>query len=178
MSPEAAAQAREEAARNPRYKWLGELSPGRARALIGRSHLLCLTSEMEGGANVLSEAAAAGTPILASRIACTEGLLGSDYPGLFPVGDERALSAALLRAERDPAFLADLERRALALGETLSPAAEKAAWAALLAAIPVKRTDSILKLAGYEADLPRSALGLELGRVVSSCGRRSVKVAP
>lgn len=136
LSPEAAAQAREEAARNPRYKWLGELSPGRARALIGRSHALCLTSEMEGGANVLSESAAAGTPILASRIACTEGLLGSDYPGLFSVGDERALSAALLRAERDHAFLADLERRALALGETLSPAAEKAAWAALLGAIP------------------------------------------
>ncbi len=133
LSPEAAAQARAEAARNPRYSWLGELPPWRARALIGKSHLLSLTSHMEGGANVLSEAAAAGTPIVASRIDCTEGLLGRDHPGLFPVGDERALSVLLQRADEDPAFLRALEARSIALGSALSPAAERRAWQELLA---------------------------------------------
>jgi glycosyltransferase involved in cell wall biosynthesis len=82
---------------------------------------------------VLSEAAAAGTPIVASRIDCTEGLLGSDHPGLFPVGDERALSILLQRAEQDPAFLRELTARSIALGSALSPAAETRAWQQLLA---------------------------------------------
>ena len=135
LSPGVAARARAEDAENPRYVWLGELPPWRARALIGRSHLLSLTSEMEGGANVLSEAAAAGTPIVASRIDCTEGLLGADHPGLFPVGDERALAALLRRAEEDAAFLRDLEARSIALGSALSPEAERRAWQELLARV-------------------------------------------
>lgn len=117
---------------NPRFRWLGELPAGRARALIGRSHVLCLTSEMEGGANVLSEAAAAGTPILASRIACTEGLLGADHPGLFPFGDTEALARLLRRAETEQAFLQDLERRSRTLGQLLSRANEMSAWRELL----------------------------------------------
>src|SRR5262249_27053265 len=59
MSEEMAEQARAEAAVNPRYHWLGEVSRGRAMALLGRCGLLVLTSEMEGGANVVSEALAA-----------------------------------------------------------------------------------------------------------------------
>lgn len=128
--------ARAEQEHNPRYTWLGEVTTSRARALIARSALLSLTSEMEGGANVLSEAAAAGTPIVASRIACTEGLLGASYPGLFRFGDEHELARLLLRAERDHDFLADLARRSLALGELLSPRNEEIAWRDLLAALP------------------------------------------
>jgi putative glycosyltransferase (TIGR04348 family) len=132
LSADMARAARAEARRNPRYEWLGELRPARARALIARSRVLSLTSEMEGGANVLSEAAAAGTAILASRIPCTEGLLGVDHPGLFPFGDTRALADLLDRAERDGAFLRDLEQRSRALGERLSPEREKRAWEELL----------------------------------------------
>ena len=36
------------------------------------------------------------------------GMLGEDYPGYFPVGDERQLAKLLWMAESDPAFYADL----------------------------------------------------------------------
>lgn len=132
LTPELAELAREEQRDNPRYRWLGELTPARARALIARSRLLALTSVMEGGANVISEAAAAGIPVLASRIACTESLLGADYPGLFPFGDTGALARLLERAESDPSWLRELGRRCRALGARLSPAREKAAWREVL----------------------------------------------
>jgi glycosyltransferase involved in cell wall biosynthesis len=117
---------------NGRYRWLGEVSRARARDLIARCRVLSLTSEMEGGANVLSEALAAGTPVLASRIACTEAILGADYPGLFPFGATEALARLLDRIERDPSFLADLARRCGARRSIVSPTREKAAWRALL----------------------------------------------
>jgi glycosyltransferase involved in cell wall biosynthesis len=60
---------------------------------------------MEGGAHVVSEAIALGIPVLASDIAGNRGLLGDDYPGFFPVKDERALAKLLMRAESDPAYL-------------------------------------------------------------------------
>jgi glycosyltransferase involved in cell wall biosynthesis len=91
-----------------------------------------LTSELEGGANVLSEALAAGTPVLASRIACTEALLGADYPGLFPFGSTRGLARLLARIERDEGFLEELARRCRARRALVSPAKERAAWRNLL----------------------------------------------
>jgi hypothetical protein len=60
-------------------------------------------------------------------------ILGRDYPGLFPFADSRALSQLLLRAEREPRFLAGLRRRCAALRPALSPAREKAALRDLLA---------------------------------------------
>jgi glycosyltransferase involved in cell wall biosynthesis len=113
---------------NPRYRWVGELPRWKARALIARCHLLALTSEMEGGANVLSEAIAAGTPIVASRIACTAAILGEDYPGLFPLGSTRALARLLRRAEEEPGFLRELARRCRTRRRMLSPQREIAAW--------------------------------------------------
>jgi putative glycosyltransferase (TIGR04348 family) len=124
---------------NPRYRWLGEVSPGRARALIARCRLLSLTSEIEGGANVLSEALAAGTPVVASRIPCTEALLGEDYPGLFPFGRADKLARLLSQVERDPRFLAELARRCRARRALVSPSREKAAWRALLREIMLAR---------------------------------------
>jgi putative glycosyltransferase (TIGR04348 family) len=118
---------------NSRYLWLGELPGWKARRLIARARVLCITSEMEGGANVLSEAVAAGTPVLASRIPAMRAILGSDYPGLFPFGDTRALTRLLRRVESDPRFLSDLRRRCLAARPRLSPAREKAALRAVLA---------------------------------------------
>src|SRR5262249_45328114 len=108
------------------------LPPSRARALIAKSHVLSLTSEMEGGGNVLSEALVADTPILASRIACTEALLGSDYPGLFAFGETEELARLLQRTEQDPAFLATLKRACRAKRAIVSPQREAAAWEQLL----------------------------------------------
>jgi putative glycosyltransferase (TIGR04348 family) len=132
LSDEARRAAEAEQRGNARYRWIGELPRWRTRALIAKCRVLSLTSEMEGGANVLSEALAAGTPVLASRIACTEGLLGEDYPGLFPFGSTRALARLLERVERDASFLGELTRRCRARRSAVSPASEKTAWRRLL----------------------------------------------
>jgi putative glycosyltransferase (TIGR04348 family) len=114
-----------EARENPRYRYLGELPPAKARALIARARVLSLTSRLEGGANVVSEAVAAGTPILASRIPAMEAILGEDHPGLFEFGATKKLADLLVRVERDPAFLRELARRSRALRKSLSPARER-----------------------------------------------------
>src|SRR5215471_8266187 len=36
---------------NPRYRWLGEVSPLRVRGILSRSRLFVISSRMEGGAN-------------------------------------------------------------------------------------------------------------------------------
>ena len=45
-----AAAAQVEMQANPRYRWHGEIAHGRLRDVYRRSHLLALTSRMEGGA--------------------------------------------------------------------------------------------------------------------------------
>ncbi len=135
LTPAWAARATAEMARNPRYRWLGELSPARARALLGRSHLLVLSSRMEGGANVIGEAAVRGVPVLASRIDGSLGLLGAGYRGFFPVGDTAALTQLLRRVETDAPFRASLRRHVRSLAPQFSPARERAAWRRLLAEV-------------------------------------------
>lgn len=127
-----AAAARREEARNPRYRWLGDLPRAAAMRLVERSRLLVLSSRMEGGSNALGEAIARGVPVLASRIDGTVGLLGPHYPGYFPVGDTRALAALLARAESDPEFLARLTHAIRRLAPLFAPARERAAWTRLL----------------------------------------------
>jgi putative glycosyltransferase (TIGR04348 family) len=133
LSPEMAAQARAEAAVNPRYRWLGEVPRGRALHLLGRCRLLVLTSELEGGANAISEALAASVPVLSSRIAGSIGLLGADYPGYFPVGDTAALARLLERAEADADFYRTLQQWCERLRPLIDPARERQNWADLLA---------------------------------------------
>lgn len=133
MTAAMAAGARREMAVNPRYRWLGEWPRWRVRRLLARCRLLVLSSRMEGGANVLSEAIAAGTPVLASRIDGSVGILGPNYPGYFPVGDTRALARLLWRAETDPRFLATLQRHLRRRRALVAPARERQAWARLLA---------------------------------------------
>jgi glycosyltransferase involved in cell wall biosynthesis len=69
---------------------------------------MVISSVMEGGANVICEALAADVPVLASHIPGNIGMLGEDYPGYFPVGDERRLARLMAMAESDPDFYADL----------------------------------------------------------------------
>jgi putative glycosyltransferase (TIGR04348 family) len=117
---------------NPRYQWLGEISPAASRTLIARSRVLVLTSVMEGGANVLGEAIVSGTPIIAARIPAAVSALGSRYPGLFAVGDTAALARLFRRAEEDASFLAKLTRETRARRPLFSRTVERAAWRALL----------------------------------------------
>ena len=135
LSPAMERAARREAEANPRYRWLGERPRARALAIMARSRLLVLSSRLEGGANVVTEALAAGVPILASRIPGSTGLLGTSYPGLFPVGDAPALARLLARCEVDRAFLAGIRRACRARASIASPAGEVRAWRRLLAEI-------------------------------------------
>ena len=125
--------ARSEMRRNPRYLWRGEVSPGAVRRCFARSHAMVISSLMEGGANVVSEAVAAGLPVIASDVAGNVGLLGADHPALFAARDDVALARLLARAESEPAFLAAVRAHGDALAARLRPEREREDWARLLA---------------------------------------------
>jgi len=118
--------------REPRYRWIGELPHGAALRRLARARVMVISSRMEGGANVVTEALAAGVPIIASRVSGNVGMLGRDYIGYFPLGNERALARLLWRAESDPAFYARLKRQCAARRTLTRPAREKNALRALL----------------------------------------------
>lgn len=121
-----AAMAQQEEAENERFQWLGELNGQATMNLLLGSRLMVISSVMEGGANVVSEACRAGIPVIASDIPGNLGLLGTEYPGYFPVRDEQALADLLLRAEREPEFLASLQARVAALAASFTPKREQA----------------------------------------------------
>jgi putative glycosyltransferase (TIGR04348 family) len=132
MTKEMEDEARAEMRINPRYHWLGEQPKWRAHRLLARSDLCVLSSQMEGGANVLSEALVANVPVLASKIAGTVGILGEDYPGYFEVGNTQELTQLMIRAETELPFLTDLRQWGESLSPEFAPAREQAAWAELL----------------------------------------------
>ncbi|MFQ5693335.1 MAG: glycosyltransferase, partial [Nitrospinota bacterium] len=121
-----------EAARNPRYRWLEAKSRSQALRILARSRVLVLSSKMEGGANVISEALAASVPVLASRIPGSVGLLGKDYPGYFPSGDTRALARLLARMETETRFAERLREACERIAPRFDPSHERAAWRGLL----------------------------------------------
>lgn len=118
--------AEQEITGNPRFHWLGELGQEQTRQLMANSRLMVISSVMEGGANVVSEACRAGLPVIASRIPGNLGLLGEAYPGYFPARDTRALADLLQRAEQEPAFLAALQRQVAELAGRFLPEKEQA----------------------------------------------------
>ena len=136
-SEEWARRARAEMAANPRYRWCGDVPSAAVRRLLARSHAMVISSQSEGGANVISEAAVAGVPVLASRIDGNVGLLGADYPGYFPVGDTEALARLLARLENEPGFAASLRRALAKRAPLFGRAREIAAWKRLLAGLGV-----------------------------------------
>ena len=126
-TPDFASQATAEMALNPRYRWLGEVPGWRVRRELAKTRLMVISSNQEGGANVVSEAVVAGVPVIASDIAGNVGLMGRDYPGYYPVRDEAALARLLGRAETEPGFLDTLERHGKNLKSMFRPAYEQAA---------------------------------------------------
>ncbi len=133
-SPEWADAARDEMARNPRYRWLGDLPRWRVRQWMARARLMVISSRMEGGANVVSEACVAGLPVLASAIPGNRGLLGEGYAGYFPVADTAALRDLLLHAETTPALVERLRKQVRARAPLFRPEAEREGLARVIAA--------------------------------------------
>jgi putative glycosyltransferase (TIGR04348 family) len=132
LDPHFAGQVEMEQRTNPRYRWLGPLAHEVAIDLLSRSHLLVLTSRVEGGANVVSESIAVSVPVISSHIPGSVGILGRDYPGYFPVGDSGALRRQLLRAESGDQFYQELQQSAVRLLPLVSLARERQSWEALL----------------------------------------------
>lgn len=135
LDDQAQARAEREAVSNPRWRWLGEQPHDAALELVARARVLAVTSRLEGGANVVSEALATGTPVVATRIEGSVGLLGEEYPGYVPVGDAAALAGMLHRVECEPGFHAELCDHVAPLRKLVEPAAERAAWQRLLAGL-------------------------------------------
>lgn len=132
LSPRMARFARAEMDRNTRYHWRGERPRWNLQQILARSALCVLSSKLEGGANVLSEAIVNRVAVLASRIPGSIGILGEDYPGYFRVGDIEQLAQLLDRAENDSAFLQLLQSHCARCLPLFQPAREKAAWSKLL----------------------------------------------
>lgn len=132
MQPAMERRALDEMQRNPRYRWLGERPRWQTLRQLARCRALVLSSRLEGGANVVSEAIAASTPVLSTRVSGSIGLLGDDYPGFFDVGDTSGLRDLLHRVETDAAFYESLKSWCRDLKPLVDPERERAAWAAIL----------------------------------------------
>lgn len=127
-----ARRAREEMEKNPRYRWVGEWPHWKTRRFMARSHLVSITSRMEGSSNVLCEALASGVPVAASRISGLIGTLGDDYPGYYEFGDTAGLKRLLLRAENDPPFYESLAHHCAEVAPLVSPEREIQTWRGLI----------------------------------------------
>jgi putative glycosyltransferase (TIGR04348 family) len=127
LSPGMKSKAISTMKRDHRYRWLGGRTHAQALGWIARSHLLVVSSVMEGGANVIAEAARIGTPVLASRVSGNVGMLGRTYPGYFPVFDERELAKLIEKNINSRKHYQSLKKALAARRRLFAPAAERAA---------------------------------------------------
>lgn len=91
-------------------EWRGWLPPYRAMA---EADVFVLSSRYEGFANVIVEAMACGLPVVSTD--CESGpseiLANGEYGLLVPVGDSKAMAAAILRLIGDPQLRGSLRDR-------------------------------------------------------------------
>lgn len=107
------------------YQWIGEISHADTLKTLSQSCLMVISSRMEGGAHVVSEAIALGVPVIASDIPGNRGLLGDDYLGYYPVGDEAELASLLYHAESMPDFYSVLKKQIDIRKDLVSPERER-----------------------------------------------------
>ena len=113
---------------NARYRWIGERTHGQTKRLIARAKLLVVSSKIEGGASVISEALVSNTPVLATRISGNVGMLGKNFSGLFSEGNANQLRQLLHRSETEQSFYRQLKNECRTLSKKFRPAREKATW--------------------------------------------------
>jgi glycosyltransferase involved in cell wall biosynthesis len=102
-------------------RFLGFVSEEEKRTLLRRSWATVFPSLKEGWGITNVEAAACGTPALASDSPGLRESVRHEETGLLVPGDDpEALSAGLLRLARDPALVARLGRGGRAFAESLS----------------------------------------------------------
>jgi putative glycosyltransferase (TIGR04348 family) len=133
LDPALGVKAAALAAQRPAYRWLGALPHAAVRRHIQAAHVLVHASRMEGGAHVVIEAVRSGTPVLASRIDGNVGLLGDDYRGYFPVGDDAALATLLQRCRDDPDMLSGLRTQCDSRAALFAPEIEAATLRGIVA---------------------------------------------
>jgi glycosyltransferase involved in cell wall biosynthesis len=117
---------------NPRYTWLGSLPSEKTKQLIASTDLVSITSKIEGGSNVLCEALAAGTPVLASKISSLVATLGYNYSGFFTLESTKELTDLLIKAETNPSFYKELKEQCQKVAYLVDPLVEKKCWEVLL----------------------------------------------
>src|SRR5579875_340972 len=117
---------------------LGKVDDERKRAELGRADVLCAPSlGGESFGMVLTEAFAAGTPVIASDIAGYRDVVRDGVDGLLiPPGDAQALAIALRDLYDDPRRRVELARNALA-------GVERFAWPRVAAEVLEAYRDAI-----------------------------------
>ena len=138
LAPEMARIAQRLMRTDSRYRWLGNVPHWAALRWLSRSHALVVSSRMEGGANVICEAAAARVPVIASRMSGNVGMLGPNYPGYYRLADERALARQIRRAAREPAYYARLRHLLAARSPLFRASAEKEGLRRLMAELKAR----------------------------------------
>ena len=133
LSPAMAAEAARWAKQEPRYLWKKSLPHAQAMRALAQSHVLVVSSVMEGGANVICEAARIGVPVLASRVSGNIGMLGAGYKGYFPLHDEARLARLIVRSSVDREFYRSLKQAVVVRRGLFAPLAERAGLARLVA---------------------------------------------
>lgn len=116
------------------FQWYGKVEHSELMEKMAQAHLLLNTSTLEGGANAICEAVTMGLPVVASDIRGNIGMLGRDYPGLFPSGDASTMADMLKRCAEDPSFYGDLKRGVQQRAALFDFATESFAWTELVRA--------------------------------------------
>jgi len=79
------------------------------KRLLGKSQALLLTSNHEHAPMIVSEAMAAGRPVVATQVGALADMITTGVTGyLAPVGDAKALASSLARLLDDPAHASQL----------------------------------------------------------------------
>lgn len=121
-------RAQAEMKKNYRYKWIGPKPWGQTLREISRNQALVITSKLEGGANVVSESIVESVPVISSDNSGSIGILGKNYPGIFPRGETRALAKLLNRLENESGFSERLRAICQSIAPMFDPHLEREAW--------------------------------------------------